>query len=89
MKIEFRRYKAERLRVFTGTSQLLGSLGLIIGYWIPSVGIGAASGFCVMMIGALVVRARIKDKWFAAIPAFLLLIVNFLIVVCMVKLEVR
>ena len=46
--------------VWLGTAKALGALGLVVGLWIPTVGVAAAIGLGVYFLGAVitVLRAR-------------------------------
>lgn len=75
MSAEFERYGLPRLRVLTALLEIAGALGLLFApntRWMAL----AATGLCVLMIGALIVRVRIDDPWHAMLPAGVLLLVN-------------
>jgi hypothetical protein len=75
MAPEFERYELPRFRVWTALFEIAGALGLIFGptpQWISA----AAVGLCLLMVGALLVRLRIGDPWYAMLPAAGLLAVN-------------
>ena len=76
MVVEFERYGMARLRVFTGTIQILGSLGLLAGFIFRPLLVLSAGGFAVMMLAAVLVRIRIRDPISAMVPAFSLLCIN-------------
>ena len=76
MVAEFERYGMARLRVLTGTIQILGSLGLLVGYFYRPLLVLSAGGFAVMMLAAVLVRIRIRDPISAMVPAFVLLCLN-------------
>lgn len=42
----------------TGSLEWLGALGLIVGIWVPWIGLAAAIGLALFMIGAAVARVR-------------------------------
>jgi uncharacterized membrane protein YphA (DoxX/SURF4 family) len=73
---------AEHLGYSVGSMQLIGGLeiaaaaGLIIGlFWTP-LGIAAATGLVLLMIGAVVSHARVKDKVAVLLPAAVLALVS-------------
>lgn len=75
VELEFERYGVPQLRVLTGVMEVAGGLGLLFGptpRWVAA----AAAGLCVLMLGALVVRVRIEDPWYALLPAAVLLVAN-------------
>ena len=76
MAAEFERYGLGRLRVFIAISQIVGSLGLLAGYYSRPLLLVSAGGLAVMMILALIVRVRIRDPLIAMIPAFVLMCLN-------------
>jgi hypothetical protein len=47
--------------VWLGLAKALGSLGLVVGLWIPPVGVAAAIGLSLYLIGAVItiLRARV------------------------------
>ena len=59
-----------------GSAQILGACGLLIGVIYPVLGLFAAIGFVVMMLGAVTVRFKIKDSLSQALPALILLGAN-------------
>ena len=81
MVAEFERYGLGRLRVFIATFQIVGSLGLLAGYYSRPLLLLSAGGFTVMMLLAVLVRIKIRDPILAMVPAFLLLCLNLFLVV--------
>ena len=77
---EFERYRLARWRVLVGSLEVAGALGLIAGWWFPPLQIAAAAGLFALMICGLWARWRIRDPWYAMLPAFVLALVNLLIV---------
>ena len=82
---EFERYRAARLRTLTGALQVAASLGLVAGYYYPPLLLVSAGGLAVMMIGAMIVRVRIRDPLLAAVPAFVFFCINLYIVAATVR----
>ncbi|MFD2565145.1 DoxX family protein [Aquimarina rubra] len=77
MKNEFIRYGLEEKRSLTGILQILGGLGLIIGYfYMPILLIISAGGLALLMILGFGVRIKIKDPILPSIPSFLYAILN-------------
>ena len=78
MKNEFIRFGYARQRTLTGYLQLLGGLGLLVGYgWeVPLLSGSAAAGLGLMMIFGFGVRLKIRDSLLAASPAFLYAVLN-------------
>lgn len=78
MKKEFQRFGYPRQRLLTGYLQLLGALGLIIGYFFsPSIALLSAIGLTLMMTFGFYVRLRIRDPLLAASPALIFAVINF------------
>ena len=78
---EFERYGLGRLRVFTATLQIVGSLGLLAGYLYRPLLLLSAAGFTAMMLLAVLVRIKIRDPIHLMIPAFVLMCLNLFLVV--------
>lgn len=77
---EFERYRLARWRVLVGSLEVAGALGLIAGWWFPPLQTAAAAGLFALMVCGLWARWRIRDPWYAMLPAFVLAVVNLLIV---------
>jgi uncharacterized membrane protein YphA (DoxX/SURF4 family) len=70
MKYEFDRYGLPSKRRIVGGLQLFGSLGLIIGLlFTPILILISSAGLCILMLLGVAVRLKIKDPWFAILPA--------------------
>jgi hypothetical protein len=78
---EFARFGLVRFRQLTGVLELLGSLGLVLGYFLPQFTVAAAGGLTLMMGVGVVVRLRCGDSLANAMPAFVMLLINLYIVV--------
>jgi hypothetical protein len=77
---EFERYGLARWRVLVGGLEVAGALGLIIGWWFPPLQTAAAAGLFLLMLCGLWARWRIRDPWSAMLPAFVLAVINLVIV---------
>jgi len=73
---EFDRWGMSVLRRVTATLELVGAVGLLIGFIVPIIAHIASVGLCLMMILATMVRIRIRDPFYAMIPAIMLAIIN-------------
>ena len=71
MVVEFERYCLARFRVFTGTLQVAGSLGLVVGHFYRAILLLSAGGLATIMFLAVITRVKIRDPLYAAIPALL------------------
>jgi DoxX-like family len=79
MAAEFARYGLAHRRVLVGSLEVAGAAGLVAGHFIPPVGVAAAAGLALLMACGLWARWRIRDPWYALLPAFVLGVVNALI----------
>jgi uncharacterized membrane protein YkgB len=73
---EFRRYQLGAQCRLVGVLQCLAALGLIAGFWLPWLGQAAAAGLALMMLFALGVRIRIRDRVVQMLPALGYLALN-------------
>lgn len=77
MKREFVRFGYDRQRPLTGYLQVLGGLGLLLGYWFSGLlALIAAAGLALMMSFGFGVRLKIKDSPLAASPALFYAVLN-------------
>ena len=77
---EFERYRLARWRVLVGSLEIAGALGLLVGQIFPPLKIAASAGLFLLMLCGLWARWRIRDPWYAMLPAFVLAVVNLAIV---------
>lgn len=73
---EYERYGMPRVRMFVGTMQLAGAVGLLVGLSVRAIGIASAAGLLAMMLLGLVVRLRIHDAPRLMVPAGTLAMIN-------------
>jgi hypothetical protein len=52
--------------VWLGTAKALGAAGLVVGLWVPDVGVAAAAGLALYFVGAVVTVLRARA--FAHVP---------------------
>ena len=77
MKSEFIRYGLENSRTLVGGLQLLGALGLLLGYFYsPLLQTLAASGLSILMILGFFVRMRIRDSFIQSAPSLIYAVLN-------------
>ena len=55
--------------------ELLGVVGLIVGIWIPFVGMAAAIGLALYFLGAVIAHIRVKSSPKEAAPAFIIMLI--------------
>ena len=77
MKIEFQRYGLSTFRKLTGTLELLGGIGLLVGeyYYSPLIML-SASGLALLMFLGVIVRLKTRDPLIEILPAFILMLLN-------------
>ncbi len=69
-----------------GVLQLMGSVGLLIGYhYFPALSIVAAAGLSVLMVLGFGVRLYIKDSLVQSVPSLFFALLNGLIVLLLLK----
>jgi hypothetical protein len=79
MKRDFERFGLSRFRTLTGTLEVLGALGLIVGqFWPPLVPL-SAGGLALLMVLGVAVRIRVRDSLAQTLPALVLMCVNVFI----------
>ena len=76
MALEFERYGLARLRKLTGCLEILGALGLLVGYANPLALVLASGGLSLLMLMGVATRLRIRDSIMATLPALVLLVMN-------------
>tara|TARA_Y100000385_G_scaffold205968_1_gene213434 strand:- start:2962 stop:3306 length:345 start_codon:yes stop_codon:yes gene_type:complete len=77
MVVEFERYRLARFRMLTGYLQILGAIGLLVGFlFIPAAGLVAALGLSVQMLLGFGVRLLIRDSLLQCIPSFGFMLIN-------------
>ena len=65
----FRRFGYPQwFRVVTGSLEVLGGLGLLIGIWLPWLAALASTGLTLVMLGAVLTQVRIKELSRVALP---------------------
>ena len=79
MVTEFTRYGLSRFRKLTGILELLGGVGLIVGLFYPPILFLSSLGLSVLMFLGVLVRLKTRDPLVEILPAFILMIVNILI----------
>lgn len=76
MRLEFERYRLSKFRTLVGSLEVLGGLGLLVGYlWSPLM-LFSAAGLALLMLLGVQVRIRVKDSILQTLPAAVLFLVN-------------
>ncbi len=73
---EFERYGLAGYRKLTGVLQIFGATGLLIGFWVPWIGVLASGGLALQMLLGFGVRLKIKDPFHLCLPSFSFLLLN-------------
>ena len=81
MKTEFLRLGLTNShRIITGVSQVLGGLGLVVGYYSDlRISILSAIGLSVLMFAGFITRLKIKDPIAETLPSFLFMLLNIIL----------
>ncbi|WP_424961024.1 DoxX family protein [Ekhidna sp.] len=74
---EFNRFGlSNQQRMITGVLQLLGSIGILIGFKFPLLGMVGTVGLSALMLLGFAVRVKIKDGIEESLPSFVFMIIN-------------
>lgn len=76
MEGEFLRYGIPQFRKLTGLLQLLGAIGIIIGFWIVPLQILSTLGLSLLMLFGIITRMVIKDSLIKTSPALFYCLLN-------------
>jgi len=76
---EFQRFGLANFRRLTGSLEVLGALGLIVGYAYPPLVPWAAGGLTLLMALGVGVRVHVNDPVVEMLPAAFLMAVNLFI----------
>lgn len=79
MKKEFERYGLTKFQKLTGSLEILGALGLLIGLKFKILAIISSGGLSLLMLLGFGVRIKIKDSLIQSFPAFFFMLLNFYI----------
>jgi uncharacterized membrane protein YphA (DoxX/SURF4 family) len=76
---EFQRFGLSKFRKLTGILQLLGAIGLLMGFIYPILTPMASAGLALLMLFGFLVRIKFKDGLLVSLPAFALMLLNLFI----------
>lgn len=76
MKEEFKRFNLEKVGALTAILELLGAIGLIVGYWVPVILLISSAGLSLLMLLGVITRMKVKDSLLVTIPALFYMLVN-------------
>lgn len=69
LKSEFDRYGIPQFRMLTGYLQLLGALGILLGFVYPPLQWISTAGLSLLMMFGVGVRIKIRDGFWQTLPA--------------------
>jgi uncharacterized membrane protein YphA (DoxX/SURF4 family) len=76
MKNEFKRFGLEQAGALTATLEILGALGLLLGFKFHPVLLIAAGGLSILMLLGLAIRIKVKDSVWVSLPALFFMLLN-------------
>ncbi|MFN5704929.1 MAG: DoxX family protein [bacterium] len=76
MKDEFKRFNLEKVGTLTAVLELLGALGLIVGFWSPIILMISSGGLSLLMFLGVMTRIKVKDSLLVTIPALFYMFIN-------------
>jgi len=78
MKNEFKRFGLEKYGLLTIIFEILGGVGLLIGYFfnVDMLFLISALGLSILMFLGVLVRLKVKDGIFVTLPAFFFFLLN-------------
>ena len=77
LKEEFAAYGLPDVAFYVvGTLKVLSAVALIAGIWFPALVLPAAAVVAVLMVGALVMHAKVGDAAIKSLPALLMLLMS-------------
>lgn len=80
MKNEFKRFQLEKLGLLVVFLEILGAVGLLVGFWFyKPLLIIASGGLALLMLMGLIVRLKLKDSLWISLPALFYMFLNFYI----------
>ncbi|MDP5276584.1 DoxX family protein [Chengkuizengella axinellae] len=71
--------------VFIGICEILGGIGLIVGFWKPKLALLASGGLAVIMAGAVFTHLSLGQGFGAAMPSFVFLILSVIVLIGKIK----
>jgi uncharacterized membrane protein YphA (DoxX/SURF4 family) len=76
MKKEFKRFGLEKIGLLTIILELIGAIGLIIGFIFNPILIMSSLGLALLMLVGVIVRIRLKDSMLITLPALFYMVLN-------------
>ncbi len=78
---EFEKFGLIRFRRVTGVLEVLGAVGLMVGYLVPPLVVAASGGLCVLMVLGIGVRYRAGSSLVESLPALVMALINLYVFV--------
>jgi len=79
MKNEFKRFKLEKLGLFTIVLEFFGATGLLLGLYFNLFLTLSSLGLGLLMLFGLIVRIKLKDSIWISLPAGFFMMLNLYI----------
>ncbi|MDZ7604323.1 MAG: DoxX family protein [Cyclobacteriaceae bacterium] len=76
LKSEFKRFGLEKFGGLTAILEILGAIGLLVGFVSTPILLISSAGLAALMLLGVIVRARVKDSLWVSLPAILFMVVN-------------
>lgn len=76
MKSEFKRFGLEKAGALTAVLELMGALGLLLGFKFHPILLVSAGGLTLLMLLGVAVRIKIKDSIWVSLPALFYMFLN-------------
>jgi uncharacterized membrane protein YphA (DoxX/SURF4 family) len=76
MKSEFKRFGLEKAGTLTAILEILGALGLLLGFKLHLILLISAGGLSILMLLGVAIRIKFKDSVWVLLPALFFMILN-------------
>lgn len=76
MKSEFKRFGMEKFGLLTAVLEIIGALGLLVGFMINSILLISSGGLALLMFLGVLVRLKVKDSLLVSLPALFFMALN-------------
>ncbi len=76
LKSDFKRFGLEKFGILTAILEILGAIGLLVGFVSMPILLISSAGLAVLMFLGVIVRIRVKDSLRVTLPALLFMAVN-------------
>ena len=76
MKNEFNRWHISQFRIIVGIAQLLGGIGLIIGFFVPVFMFLSSFGLSILMLLGFILRIMVNDGFIKSLPSLFYFLLN-------------